>query len=54
MPYKLLVIIRLGYFLFLSFVYRIFRTFADVFQSFVPRLFLEGQERDKFLSLGEI
>lgn len=28
MPYKLLVIIRLGYFLFLSFVYRIFRTFA--------------------------
>ena len=51
---KLLAIIRLGYFLFLSFVYRIFRAFADVFLSFVPRLFLEGQARDKFLSLGEI
>lgn len=35
--HKLLAIIRLGYFLFLSFVYRIFRAFADVFYSFVPR-----------------
>lgn len=34
--YKLLAIIRLGHFLFLSFVYRIFRAFADVFLSFVP------------------
>ena len=38
-----MTIIRLGYLLFLSFVYRIFRAFADVFYSFVPRLFLEGQ-----------
>lgn len=43
MHHKLLTIIRLGYLLFLSFVYRIFRAFADVFYSFVPRLFLEGQ-----------
>lgn len=50
--YKLLAIIRLGHFLFLSFVYRIFRAFADVFYSFVPRLFLEGQAGDKFVSLN--
>ena len=49
-----LTLIRLGHFLFLSFVYRIFRAFADVFLSFVPRLSLEGQAGDKFLSLGEV
>lgn len=41
--YKLLAIIRLGHFLFLSFVYRIFRAFADVFLSFVPEKPSEGQ-----------
>ena len=48
---KLLAIIRLGYFLFLSFVYRIFRAFAYLFQSIVPRLSPKGHARDKFLCL---
>ena len=46
---KLLAIIRLGYFLFLSFVYCIFRAFADVFLSFAPRLFLESQAEGQIL-----
>ncbi len=49
---KLLAIIRLGYFLFLSFIYRIFHAFADDFKSFVPHLFPKNIARDKFLSLN--
>lgn len=44
---KLLAIIRLGYFLFLSFIYRIFHALADDFQEFcppfVPEKSCEGQ-----------
>lgn len=49
---KLLAIIRLGYFLFLSFIYRIFHAFADDFKSFVPHLFPKNRARDKLLSLN--
>ena len=54
MHYKLLAIIMLVHFLFLSFVYRIFRVFADVFLSFVPRLSPKSQARDKILSTSFI
>lgn len=51
---KSLAIIKLEYFLLLSFIRRVFCAFTDIFKCFFPRLSPKGHAMVKFLSLHAI